>query len=241
MVQPPLFGLYSLTHFLIDGKTMLRKTLFAFILLPLSCWSAGFYAGAGAGPDIIDFKEYAFIKSQNSPPNFDVLDKTHKTGKGVFGSLFAGHGWQYGRWYIAAEANINVSTVEFASANNEYVNSNITDTTFEMPYSYGLSGLPGFLFGDSTLFYGRVGYTNGRFKITTRDNSLASIRRNLGGFRAGLGMNQKINEHLAARMEYSYLRYKKLTFAVLDNETLKTTTITPTGNQVEFGLIYSFG
>ncbi|WP_019216146.1 outer membrane protein [Legionella tunisiensis] len=218
---------------------MLRKTMIVFILLPLSCWSAGFYAGAGAGPDIIDFKQYAFIRSQHTPPNFDVIDKTHKTGKGVFGSLFAGHGWQHGCWYLAAETNVNVSTVEFDSANNEYVNLNITDTTFEMPYSYGLSALPGFLFSETFLFYGRAGYVNGRFKITTRDNSLASIHRNLGGFRAGLGMNQKFTEHLVLRMEYSYLHYKKTTFAVLNNETLKTTTITPTGNLVEFGVVYN--
>lgn len=219
---------------------MLRKTITAFILLPLSCWSAGFYAGAGAGPDITDFKEYAFVRSQNVPPNFDVIDTTHKTGRGIFGSLFVGHGWQRGSWYLGAEANVNVSTVEFKSANNEYVNLNITDTTFEMPYNYGLSALPGFLFSDTFLFYGRAGYVSGRFKISTRDNSLASIHRNLGGFRAGLGMNHKLTEHVALRMEYNYLHYRKTTFAVLNNETLKTTTITPTGNQIEFGVVYNF-
>jgi len=215
---------------------MLRKSLIAVALLPLSSWSAGFYVGAGLGPDYGDFKQNARITSQS----FDARDKTHLAGKGIFGTLFGGYAWNRDYWYLAGEVNGNISSLKFKSSNYEYVNSNFVNTNYKIRSNYGFSLLPGFQYSDTFLFYARAGYVNGNFKTSTQDVSLANVNRHLDGFRCGLGIKQDITEHLSFRMEYSHLNYQKTRFSAFDNSVSKYTIIDPSTNQVEFGIVYTF-
>lgn len=218
---------------------MLRKTavVVSLISLSLPCWSNGFYLGAGLGPDLIDFNQNARI---TKPGDFNAGDKTHLSGRGVFGTVFGGYGWQHQRFYLAGEANANLSSAEFKSSNEELIHSSFSKTVYKMRRNYGLSLLPGFVFSETLLAYGRLGYVNGNFKTITSDTSLANVNRYLDGFRWGLGLNQAISQHLAVRMEYSNLNYQKTKFTAIDDLVTKTTRIRPTANQVEFGLVYNF-
>jgi outer membrane immunogenic protein len=217
---------------------MIRKFLLGMVLLPisLSSWSIGPYIGLGVGPDLIDFHQNAHISQLN---NFNVIDKTHLAASGVFGSLFAGYARQYNGFYLAGEVNGNISSTRFKSENDEFIHLSFAATKYKINSNYGISVLPGYLYSNTLLFFGRLGYTNGHFKSITSDVSLANVSRNLDGFRAGLGMKQMLNPHWGVRMEYSHIEYSKVHFSALDNGT-KTTSIYPQANQFEFGIIYNF-
>lgn len=218
---------------------MLQKYLAGMFLLPLSlsAWSMGPYLGLGFGPDLIDFNQKSQVSQAD---NFNVLNKAHFAASGVFGSLFAGYARHYQSFYLAGEINGNLSSTNSKSSNDEFIHLSFTATKYKMNRNYGISLLPGFLYSDSLLFFGRLGYTNGHFQSITTDVSLANTSKNLDGFRAGLGLKQMLNPHWGVRMEYSHINYAKVRFATLDNATSKLTSIHPQANQFEFALIYNF-
>lgn len=215
-----------------------------FIVLFMFCLSSqsfarGFYAGVGTGPEMADFQQRAYITQLS---NFNAKDTTHLSATGWFGSLFGGYDWCCNHFYLAGEANVNASSARFYSTNDEYVHSNFSSSTYRILNSYGISVLPGYLWNNATLFYARLGYANGNFKITTSDVSLANIDRRLNGIRFGAGIKQMLTPNLAVRLEYSQINYDSTSFSTFDRQssTLKETKITPMTAQVEIGLIYHF-
>jgi len=85
---------------------MLRKTLLAGVSLfaCLSSSHASFYVGAGLGPDTVDFKQTAHVVSFNpafTTQGFNVQDKTHLSGTGVFGTVFAGYALVQQQFFFA--------------------------------------------------------------------------------------------------------------------------------------------
>lgn len=208
------------------------------LLISTSAWAQGFYIGAGLGPDTADFKQARNVTRLGS---FNVKDTTHLSGTGLFGSIFGGYGWNRNAFYLAGEINANASSVSFDSSNYEFVHSNFADTHYKIEHSFGVSLLPGYLLTDATLFYARVGYANGYFKISTTDSSLANVHKNLSGLRLGLGVNQSFTQQLGARMEYNHISYQSTSFSIVDGLTTIATRISPETNQVEFSLFYKFG
>lgn len=219
---------------------MFRKTQITgilFFVLSTSGYCSGFYLGAGVGPESIDFKKGShFVQGTNA----NVIDKSKQSGWGWFGSLFGGYGWIHKSFYLAGELNANISSAEFNSSNNEYVHQSFSSTNYKMNPSYGISVLPGYLFSDATLFYGRLGYANSQFKLSTNDTSLKNINTTLNGFRFGAGIRQVISKKLAVRLEYSQVDYQKVSMHVVTGPIIKDTIITPRTGQVEFGLVYNF-
>lgn len=57
--------------------------------LSSSVWSAGFYAGAGVGPDTARFDTDAVVIHN---PSLNITDKQQHSGTGYFASVFAGYG-----------------------------------------------------------------------------------------------------------------------------------------------------
>jgi outer membrane immunogenic protein len=219
---------------------MLKKssmTGMVFGLFSSVSFGSGFYIGAGIGADTASFNKYGHI-SQLS--NFNTLDKTHVSGVGVLGTLFGGYAWMKQAWYLAAEINGNISSLNFKSTNEEYVHQNFVSTRFKMNNSFGISALPGYLWSDDTLFYGRLGYNNGQLKVTTGDVSLGNISTRLNGFRYGLGLKQKLNDRFAVRVEYSQVSYGSASSTTFDalSSTLKENRISPTERLVELGIVY---
>ena len=111
-----------------------------------------------------------------------------------------------------------------------------------MQHGFGISALPGYLFRNSTLFFMRLAYENNNFKISTNDISLANINTNLNGFRYGLGIQQTINPHFSARLEYNRISYHSTSFTTVDpvGAVTKATKISPQTDQVMFGVVYNF-
>lgn len=232
-----------------------RTGLFAFSLLTFSTVSWGgceFYVGLGVGPESANYRQKSSVIQAtpfNAITNFDVIDKTHLAGKGWFGSLFAGYAMQFSpcdtdceKLYLALEANADIRSVKFKSSNDEVLHLNFNHTAYKMGRNFGISLLPGYLLTDCTLFYVRVGYANGRFSLATTDISLVNMHKNLNGFRYGLGIRQEINECFAIRMDYSHINYKRVKMFTFDpvGFTSKSTSIKPTTNRFELGVIYTF-
>lgn len=233
---------------------MLRKILITGSLtaiLSTSVCANGLYIGIGVGPDFAKFQDNANIQQiQNGNLNFNVRNTTQLAATGVFGTLFAGYGMPLNGFlsscmnhlYIAGELNANLSSLEHKTSNDEIVHKNFTTTKFKMQHSYGVSIIPGYLYTNATLFYGRLGYSKGNFRVTTTDISLKNTNQNLDGFRWGFGMQQTIAQHFSVRMDYSHVNYRGTNLSTLDtlSNTAKSTRITPQTNEVEFSLLYTF-
>ncbi len=197
------------------------------------------YAGLGLGSDTIDFDQSAHVYQGNS---FDVVQKTHLSGTGVYGTFFAGYDYVVNKLYLGGEANANLSTSAFKATNSEYVHANFSVLHYKINNSFGLSFLPGYQFTSSSLFYGRLGYSTGRFKIRSSDASIANESTRRNGFRYGLGLKQVINERSALRVDYSRINYNHVVLHTLDSlsSTIKNTSIRPQQQLVELGLIVNF-
>ncbi len=200
---------------------------------------AGFYVGAGIGPDTVEFKDNSHVFS---PGNFDVINKSQLSATGVFGTLFAGYGWLHNQFYLAGELNGNISSAASYAANDEYVHESFASTSLKVKNSIGISVLPGYQFTPTTLFYGRLGLTNSKIQVKTSDISLANASNRIDGFRYGLGIKQAISDRFAVRMDYSRINYHKFesgTFDVLGGVS-KTTQRSTTQQLVEFGVVVNF-
>ncbi|MES2219084.1 MAG: outer membrane beta-barrel protein [Pseudomonadota bacterium] len=221
---------------------MLRKTSITTLLLlsfSTPAWCHGFYIGLGGGPEIVNFKQTSFV-NDGILGGFDVKNLSHPAGSGLFGSLFGGYAWTRNQYYLAGEANIDISSVDARSENDEYLHKNFSHTDLKMQHAYGFSLLPGCMVTNTTLFYGRVGYTNSNLKISTNESTLANINTRLNGLRLGLGINQTFDKNFSGRFEYDHSSYQNAKFTVVDGAVTKATTINPQADQVEFAVIYSF-
>lgn len=226
---------------------MLKGSQFlgAGLLVVATTSQAGFYAGAGLGPDIVDFRQKAHVLYSNpAHPNegFNVYEKTHLSGTGLFGTLFAGFGAVRGRYYLAGEVNGNVSSTEFKMSNVETVHHSFSASRYKINNVWGVSVLPGFQVFQDTLAYGRFGYVNGQFKVGTSDASLANVSKRLDGFRWGLGGQRAITQRVAVRMEYSQSFYASAKMSTFDtvSSVSKVTRVSPFQQLVELGLIVHF-
>ncbi|MFC3908768.1 outer membrane protein [Legionella dresdenensis] len=220
---------------------MLRKTkLLSIISLLITTPSfAGTYLGAGIGPEGARFTQRAHVVRTGT---FDVIDKQHFAGVGVFGSLFAGYGWQHEQYYLAAELNANLSTLEYKLKNIEYVHGTASATTFSVKSSEGVSLLPGYFLTKNFLGYARIGYSNGRVKINESDPTIKSAKTNRGGVRYGLGIRYNWVERWTLMMDYSQINYRGIKSLVFEpiGGVSKSAKISPATGQVAFGVLYSF-
>ncbi|MDR3442264.1 MAG: outer membrane beta-barrel protein [Legionella sp.] len=225
---------------------MLRKTVVVSTLALLSapCFS-GLYLGGAVGPEGANYTENAhFVTTIAAHPesNINTMDENHFSGYGVFGSIFAGYGWNYNRYYLAGEINANISSVKRKHTNTEVFHAHLDTTTYTITNSEGVSVLPGFFLSEGTLLYGRAGYTNGRIKARQGDETIQSSTTNRNGVRYGLGLRHDFAEHLTLMMDYSQITYQSIKSHVLIPAafSVKDTKTAPTSAQFAFGLIYNF-
>jgi outer membrane immunogenic protein len=233
---------------------MIRKSHIVCVLLSLASTSSlasGFYIGAGLGPDFGKFDVNANVSEiHNGAFGFNVRDEEESSATGIFGTIFAGYGHKFSNLgpqmpntlYLAGELNANLSSLKHSNSNSEFVHKVFSNTSYRIRDSVGISVLPGIFYSDTTLFYGRLGYSNGNFKVSTSDTSLANINKNLNGFRWGLGLQQALTPRFSARVEFSQIAYGSTTVSTLDplSAVSKTTKFSPYTDEVEFGVAYHF-
>jgi outer membrane immunogenic protein len=234
---------------------MLRKTVITATILSALCSSTVFaremYLGIGLGPDYAKFQKNSNISQVlDGRLEFNAQDDNQFSGTGTFGTIFAGMGTRFKMpytctpnqdGYLALELNANRSTLKYTMSNDELVHSNFSTTIYRMNHAYGVSLLPGYVYHDATLFYGRLGYARGDLRIITADATIGNSHQYMDGFRWGLGLRQMLSKQFAVRMEYSHVGYRNISLSTLStNNVAKSTHITPQTNEVEFSIMYLF-
>lgn len=101
---------------------------------------------------------------------------------------------------------------------------NINDNGLKSTYGYGISFIPGLLFGEHTMGYGRLGL------VRTRFNTALSGDNTVTGLQLGLGLQTSIAQNLDLRGEYVFSAYRKISPFV---NTLRT-------DAFNLGLVYTF-
>lgn len=225
------------------GKGKALCLLGSSLLFLTTAIHAGFYVGAGIGPDSVDYKDVAHVFQQDNTGGlgFDVVNRSHLAGFGLFGSIFAGYGTLYKLFYLGAEINGNRSSTSSKISNYEYVHSNFVNTLITMKNSIGFTLMPGYQYSPNTLVYARAGITSSKITVDTSDESLVNTNSRRNGFRYGLGVKHDINSRFALRLDYSRINYNSVISTALPTGTTKTTSLTPIQQLVEFGIVVNFG
>ncbi|MBI2786599.1 MAG: outer membrane beta-barrel protein [Legionella longbeachae] len=221
---------------------MLRKIGFGYMIsLVLATNSfAGFYVGAGIGPDYAQFTQKVHVFDNHG--SFNVIDEQNFSGAGVFGTFFGGSSWIHNRFYLAGEANFNPSSVKYRLVNKEYIHRNFARTSFTIPYSTGVSALPGFLLTQNAVVYGRIGYANGHVALRNSDPTIHSSIANRNGVRYGVGFRFNLVDSWTLMADFSQTNYEKFSSHFFDptGGVTKNARIYPVSAQFAFGLIYNF-
>jgi outer membrane immunogenic protein len=201
---------------------------------------AGFYIGAGIGPEYAQFTQKTHVFDNHK--NFDVIDQQNYSGAGIFGTFFGGYSWIHNRFYLAGEANFNPSSVEYRLVNNEYIHRNFQKTTFAIHYSEGVSALPGFLLTPNAVVYGRIGYANGHVALHNSDKTIRSNVANRNGIRYGTGFRYYLTDRWTLMADFSQINYEKFSSHTFEPNggVTKKTNIYPVSAQFAFGIIYNF-
>jgi hypothetical protein len=162
---------------------------------------SGFYAGAQLG--------HGTLQSDNTGPRTSgsgaafTLDAI-RAGQGWTGGVFAGYGVQTGSLYIGAEAEAEVSSVDWNQERSP--EGRIYD--LEKNSTFGAGIRLGYLLKDSVLIYGRAGVVRSKFDVDYNYQS-ASISRDksLDGLRIGGGIEFPIGKSMTARFDYTHTNY----------------------------------
>lgn len=228
----------------------------------------GFYIGAAISRDVGDFETTIHPSAFISDELFasDKLTWDQGTSQGVNGEIFLGYGMLFqDHYYLAVEVLGSISSMKgdvnnvFEIATDDDFDAFTADASFRMNNTFGVALIPGFKISDSTLFYGRVGYVNSRFKFnlsTTPEFGIEehfldqlSSKKSKGGIQLGLGLETMVTNNVSIRGEYDWNRYGKIdsrdgfAFDCGEDEVCGVdveTSVRPTVDQFKLAAIYHF-
>ncbi|WP_133135276.1 outer membrane protein [Legionella rowbothamii] len=201
---------------------------------------AGFYIGAGIGPEYAQFTQKTHVLDNYG--SFNVIDEQNFSGAGIFGTFFGGYSWTHNWFYLAGEANFNPSSLQYRLVNKEYIHKNFEKSSFTIHYSEGVSALPGVLLTKDAIVYGRIGYANGHVELHNSDPTIRSSKANRSGIRYGVGMRYNLSNQWALMADYSQTNYEKFHSRVYEPNggVYKSSRTYPVSAQFAFGIIYNF-
>ena len=142
-----------------------------------------------------------------------ATSSTDKNADGFTGGIYAGFGQTFDRFYVGAEVDAGYSDAKGTATPNS------ARYSFEAKESYGVSGRVGYLFSDTALVYGRVGWQRTDIDFTGNPGvptiggtpAVASFGGELDGVRYGIGSEVVVGQNLLLRAEYSYTDYEDFT------------------------------
>lgn len=235
---------------------MLKKTLMLSMLLAAvssPSWADGFYAGVGVGRDAGEFGTKFTTTETDTFYNISTTQTAsdNNAGTGYLGSVFAGYGMSFNRFYLAGELGVQASSLEYENSATDGFGDNVKNS-YSINHNASLSVLPGYKITDNALIYGRLGYVHGNFdmksSLTDFNGNTISADKNVGldGIRYGLGIQNNFNKNFGLRLEYNHITYAdyKLSSTYqsgLFETTTNTLKISPSTDQVELAAIYNFG
>ena len=119
---------------------------------------------------------------------------------GFGGGAFIGFGWVSNQVYGGLEAEVGYDGADWSG------NILGTPADLEAQLTYGLSGRVGGVIADKYLIYGRVGWVQTNFELST--SGFGSDNEYFNGIRFGGGVETMLSNNLSARAEYTYTIYE---------------------------------
>lgn len=170
----------------------------------------GFYTGVQIGHGSLN-TELSGIQRSAGAATFD-FEGDFGDQRGVTGSVFAGYGRTWKRWYAGLEAELGASTSKWkhreASAGREF--------SVEKKDSRGISLRGGYVLDNGALLYARAGGVKTRFSTEWEKGNDSSNDVNRDdtkfGTRVGLGAEIPLNRRGFVRLDYSYTDYESYDF-----------------------------
>jgi opacity protein-like surface antigen len=241
-----------------------------FCLCPLAVVAESSFGGAyiGVGVGLINsyFNGSRYVNTTRggiSVPSYADLTP-YDNNVSVQGAI--GYSFDYGRRYnfgFEANASLDNSNAKSNSSVNEFINTINIDINsgYELKSDVSLLFKPGFRFVENTLCYLLIGPRWGHFRVAQGVNytfgtnkgttSTQYVTQNKIGFSIGLGVLQKLTQHLALGAEYAFTDFgslsEKVTYGTIYNGgTVSGSIVSITrktsakSNKVMLNLVYRF-
>jgi len=159
---------------------------------------AGFYVGLQGG--ITDVGTALFGPRENTGTlRADFADH------GLAGGALLGYGANIANWHLALEADVSGS----GSGWDHSRTPGGRVFSVDRDVAYGLSGIVGHTFANSSMLYARAGATIAGFDTSYLEGgTLVRDDSNELGFRIGIGATAPIRSNLSFRMEYGYTAFE---------------------------------
>jgi hypothetical protein len=220
----------------------------------LAALNSNFYVGGGLGGDFLTFSGSSTNNFSNGGVFTNSFSNVISPGANV--RLLAGYQYINHNASLGAEIFGFYSSAE-ADAKLGQPNAAICDFHVHTKDTFGAVIVPGYIFSKyDAMLYGHIGWVTTNFNINTTTTNLFdtvqlvpfSIDQRINGLDLGIGGEFPIDQHLAIRVGYDYMRYptinKQITPVVLNAAPLLTKTssfsIRPTDNQINCSLLYHF-
>lgn len=187
----------------------------------------GQYLGFGAGGSFPFYNTQVGTRiTARLPYLAEVNGKSYVSSNNVFGDIFLGYGFVFNSFYLGPEVYVSAGRTPKADltiqALNTYPNELLSTYTMVKLHSYeeGIDGRFGWVATPGTLLFIRLGaafnnislssnttaYTDGT--ITPKAKQLSyTTSKSLIGFRAGVGLEQKLTRRISVRGDYIYTYY----------------------------------
>lgn len=165
----------------------------------------GLYAGASAGHATLANELTGTHNDGGSTPGTFSFSGDF-ADSGFSGGFFAGYGRSWGQLYVGLEADAEASNFGWGHVRVAGQGGGGRDFAAEKRAGYGGSLRLGYVFGNGSLLYGRVGAVRTRFNTVYSKGAIDRSDR-LDGVRFGLGAEIPASENAFVRMDYSYTHY----------------------------------
>ncbi len=201
----------------------------------------GFYVGAGIGDSVTvgssRFDGSTTLSTAGTPESRFSLSGRSAFKKETFaGQLFAGYGWNCDCWYLGGEIYVKGfgkhggrSTYSTTLTDLEVPVTSITETISVhsklRSAEWGIDFRPGWLIGECTMLYGRVGAAFNQIREELHRSTTVSIanlgatlsnsgnphsrKKNHTALRLGLGLEHKFMECWSIRADWVYTSFRR--------------------------------
>jgi hypothetical protein len=157
----------------------MKRILFAIAIIcsPLAAFD-GFYVGGGIGGHLAEgVQNGATLGTQavgDAVSSYSVDLHQNSFDHGVAGILYAGYGFSWHSFHLAAEGFVQFGSAHLKTSRNDISESDNVPELFAVPTDvdahirccqYGIDFLPGWSPNAMTLFYGRIGVSAARTNL----------------------------------------------------------------------------
>jgi outer membrane immunogenic protein len=210
---------------------------------PVCCeanWN-GLSIGAGVGVSVFLNRQTDIVTGPpppGLPPPPPVTDPFDAVGgSSILGTVSIGYDRQ-----VAPGVVIGVFT-DYDFSDTEFEHTNGVVETIRLRDTWSVGARIGLVRSCCTLWYVNAGYANADFRYRFTDASLATFAHDdrVGGWFAGVGVEQQIGRGLSLKLEYRFNRFEDAAFSFVDTGgTTHDMKFEPELHTVRLALTYRF-